>query len=179
MVLAPGRTHVEGVRGGARALGADMPRDLDYAWPLRSPAEIERELRKVENARRRAQRTARSWCRTWSASARSAARRPSVAGRRASIRRSVRPSGCGRRPAGSAGPRRLILYQLRALPFLNQAAAAKSGGRTNSMLSDHVMWVRIGASTPPEARRSNATTVPRTAAAKVSTGLPLGTVVNT
>lgn len=32
---APGRTHVEGVRGGARALRADMPRDLDYAWPVR------------------------------------------------------------------------------------------------------------------------------------------------
>jgi Pyrimidine dimer DNA glycosylase len=36
----------------------DTPRDLDYVWPVRSPAVIERELRKVENARRRAQRTA-------------------------------------------------------------------------------------------------------------------------
>jgi hypothetical protein len=35
----------------------DTPRDLDYVWPVRSPAVIERELRKVENARRRAQRT--------------------------------------------------------------------------------------------------------------------------
>ena len=36
----------------------DTPRDLDYLWPVRSPAVIERELRKEENARRRAQRTA-------------------------------------------------------------------------------------------------------------------------
>ena len=129
MVLAPGCAHVEGLRGGARALRADLvrgvdrtrvrrllcgdptcgrriaeirsyeelaandalppwlfdeavqlshrssllrkepehygplfppdtPRDLDYVWPVRSPAVIERELRKGENARRRAQRTA-------------------------------------------------------------------------------------------------------------------------
>jgi Pyrimidine dimer DNA glycosylase len=36
----------------------DTPTDLDYVWPVRSPAVIERELRKEENARRRAQRTA-------------------------------------------------------------------------------------------------------------------------
>jgi hypothetical protein len=36
----------------------DTPPDLDYAWPVRSPAVIERESRKEENARRRAQRTA-------------------------------------------------------------------------------------------------------------------------
>jgi hypothetical protein len=36
----------------------DTPRHLDYVWPIRSPAVIERELRKEENARRRAQRTA-------------------------------------------------------------------------------------------------------------------------
>ena len=36
----------------------DTPRDLDYVWPVRSPAVIERELRKEQNARRRAQRTA-------------------------------------------------------------------------------------------------------------------------
>ena len=36
----------------------DTPRDLDYVWPVRSPAVIERELRKEENAQRRAQRTA-------------------------------------------------------------------------------------------------------------------------
>jgi hypothetical protein len=36
----------------------DTPRDLEYVWPVRSPAVIERELRKEENARRRAQRTA-------------------------------------------------------------------------------------------------------------------------
>ncbi len=39
-------------------LPPDTPRDLDYLWPVRSPAVIERELRKEENARRRAQRTA-------------------------------------------------------------------------------------------------------------------------
>ena len=36
----------------------DTPSDLDYVWPVRSPAVIERELRKEENARRRAHRTA-------------------------------------------------------------------------------------------------------------------------
>ena len=34
------------------------PTDLDYFWPVRSPAVVERELRKEENARRRQQRTA-------------------------------------------------------------------------------------------------------------------------
>lgn len=34
------------------------PRDLDYIWPVRSPAVIERERRREENARRRAQRAA-------------------------------------------------------------------------------------------------------------------------
>jgi hypothetical protein len=34
------------------------PADLDYVWPVRSPAVIERELRKEENRRRRAQRSA-------------------------------------------------------------------------------------------------------------------------
>src|SRR5215218_6182013 len=37
---------------------ADTPRDLEYVWPVRSPAVIQRELRKEENARRRAQQTA-------------------------------------------------------------------------------------------------------------------------
>ena len=36
----------------------DTPRDLDYVWPVRSPAVIERELRRAENARRRARRAA-------------------------------------------------------------------------------------------------------------------------
>ena len=36
----------------------DTPRDLDYVWPVRSPAVIERELRKEEAAQQRAQRTA-------------------------------------------------------------------------------------------------------------------------
>jgi hypothetical protein len=34
------------------------PTDIDYVWPVRSPAVIERELRKEEAAQRRAQRTA-------------------------------------------------------------------------------------------------------------------------
>jgi Pyrimidine dimer DNA glycosylase len=38
--------------------GPDTPTDLDYVWPVRSPAVIERELRKEENAQRRAQRAA-------------------------------------------------------------------------------------------------------------------------
>jgi hypothetical protein len=37
---------------------SDTPRDLDYVWPVRSPAVIERELRRAENARRRAERAA-------------------------------------------------------------------------------------------------------------------------
>ena len=37
---------------------ADTPLGLDYVWPVRSPAVIERELRKDEAAQRRAQRTA-------------------------------------------------------------------------------------------------------------------------
>src|SRR5215207_4513688 len=41
-----------------RRFPPDTPWDLDYVWPVRSPAVIERELRKEENARRRAQRTA-------------------------------------------------------------------------------------------------------------------------
>ena len=42
------------------------------------------------------------------------------------------------------------------------------------MISPHTMWVRIGASTPPVARRSNAHTAPSTIAAKVSIGLQRG-----
>jgi len=37
---------------------AAVPPDLDYVWPVRSPAVIERELAKQENARRREQRAA-------------------------------------------------------------------------------------------------------------------------
>jgi hypothetical protein len=37
---------------------ADTPRNLEYVWPVRSAAVIERELRREENQRRRAQRTA-------------------------------------------------------------------------------------------------------------------------
>jgi hypothetical protein len=34
----------------------DTPHDLDYVWPVRSPAVVERERRREEHARRRAQR---------------------------------------------------------------------------------------------------------------------------
>lgn len=34
----------------------DVPDDIEYHWPVRSPAAVERELRKVENARRREER---------------------------------------------------------------------------------------------------------------------------
>lgn len=34
----------------------DVPDDIDYVWPVRSPVVIERQLRKEENARRRQQR---------------------------------------------------------------------------------------------------------------------------
>jgi hypothetical protein len=36
----------------------ETPTDVDYVWPVRSPAVVERELRKEEAAQRRAQRTA-------------------------------------------------------------------------------------------------------------------------
>jgi hypothetical protein len=36
----------------------DTPDDLDYVWPVRSPAVIQRELRREDNAQRRLQRTA-------------------------------------------------------------------------------------------------------------------------
>jgi hypothetical protein len=36
----------------------DVPADLDYVWPVRSPAVIERERRRAENARRRQERAA-------------------------------------------------------------------------------------------------------------------------
>jgi Pyrimidine dimer DNA glycosylase len=36
----------------------DVPPDLDYVWPVRAAAVVERELRKAENARRRQQRQA-------------------------------------------------------------------------------------------------------------------------
>ena len=37
---------------------ADVPPDLDYVWPVRSPAVLEREQRKADAARRREQRAA-------------------------------------------------------------------------------------------------------------------------
>ena len=41
-----------------RPVFGDVPDDLPYVWPVRSPAVIERELRKEANAIRRAQRAA-------------------------------------------------------------------------------------------------------------------------
>ena len=41
-----------------RPLFGDVPDDLEYVWPVRSSAVVERELRKEENALRRQQRTA-------------------------------------------------------------------------------------------------------------------------
>lgn len=41
-----------------RPVFGDIADDIPYVWPVRSPAVIERELRKEENARRRQQRTA-------------------------------------------------------------------------------------------------------------------------
>ena len=37
----------------------DVPADLEYVWPVRSPAVIERERRRAENARRREERAAK------------------------------------------------------------------------------------------------------------------------
>src|SRR6188472_3790563 len=77
----------------------DTPRDLDYVWPVRSPVVIERELRKEENARRRAQRTAEKLVLEMER----ARKKRRAAGRPASRRRSGRPSGCGRLKSASAG----------------------------------------------------------------------------
>ena len=41
-----------------RPLFPDVPDDIEYFWPVRSPVVVERELRKLENARRREQRAA-------------------------------------------------------------------------------------------------------------------------
>jgi hypothetical protein len=83
---------------------SDTPRDLYYVWPVRSPAVIERELRKEETPGVAPSRQPRCWCRRrWSGAGTSAAGRPRAAGRHGSRRRSGRPSGCAKRLASSAG----------------------------------------------------------------------------
>jgi hypothetical protein len=42
-----------------RPLFPDVPDDIEYLWPVRSPAVIERELKQQENARLRQERAAR------------------------------------------------------------------------------------------------------------------------
>jgi hypothetical protein len=64
----------------------DVPADLDYVWPVRSPAVIERERRRAENARRRQERAAE---RTEQELARARARRSEAARRGWRTRRSV------------------------------------------------------------------------------------------
>lgn len=39
-----------------RAIFPDVPDDIEYFWPVRSPVVVERELRRIENARRREER---------------------------------------------------------------------------------------------------------------------------
>ena len=41
-----------------RPLFPDVPDDIEYHWPVRSPVVVERELRKIENAKRREERAA-------------------------------------------------------------------------------------------------------------------------
>ncbi len=94
----------------------------------------------------------------------------------------------GRRPgpghAASAGsdqaragePLRRPSGRLKRSTARDAGQRPNSGGRPNSIADDQVMWVRIGASTPPPARRCRPTTAPSTAAAKTSTGLPPATV---
>ena len=59
------------------------------------------------------------------------------------------------------------------------SAGQKSRGSRNSIDSDHVMWVRIGARIPPLARRSRPQTVPSRTAAKASMTLPVASVATT
>ena len=59
------------------------------------------------------------------------------------------------------------------------APQANSSGSTNSIEIDHVQCVRIGARTPPEARRCRPTTSPRRIAAKASMTLPVPRVAST
>lgn len=63
--------------------------------------------------------------------------------------------------------------------FLNARQTANSGGSANTMIRPHTKWVKIGASTPPLARRSNAHTVPTKIAAKPSIRFALAMVAPT
>ena len=62
------------------------------------------------------------------------------------------------------------------VPVDSQFHATGSAAARRASPIDQVMWVRIGARTPPPARRCSPTTAPSTAAAKTSTGLPPATV---
>ena len=67
-------------------------------------------------------------------------------------------------------------------PRAGRAAATsgqKSSGSRKSIDSDHVTWVRIGASTPPLARRCRPQTAPSRIAAKASITLPVARVATT
>ena len=61
-----------------RPMFPDVPDDLEYFWPVRSPVVVERELRKIENAKRRDQRAAEKLAQE----AEKARRRRSVAAKR-------------------------------------------------------------------------------------------------
>src|SRR5262249_47342226 len=91
------------------------------------------------------------------------------------------------RPGGAVGSTRLRRGRkgFPAAPYprlhrhLNAHQTPNNGGSASTMISPQKKWVRIGASTPPLARRSNAQTVPRMIAAKPSIGLPLAIVAPT
>ena len=98
------------------ALFAGVPPDLPYHWPLRSPAVVERERRRAENAERRAERTRQRDAQRAARELQAARRRRSEAARRGWRTRSARaaaqhaassqgPDGSGASgPAGAAGP---------------------------------------------------------------------------
>ena len=54
----------------------------------------------------------------------------------------------------------------------------RTGGRRNSMPSDHVRWMMIGPRTPPVTRRWRPVSTPSSAAARTSSGMPAPTVVS-
>ena len=82
----------------------DVPDDLPYVWPVRSPAVIDRELRKEENIRRRQQRRPRSWWPNGRGPRSGGAKPPSVGGRPASptAERNTRGAGAMMRVSTSA-----------------------------------------------------------------------------
>ena len=98
--------------------------------------------------------------------------RPGTAGPGERLR--PRPPGQQGRPRGHRAPRAEMCGG-RSLPA--QPRAAISEGRMNSMPSDQVTWVSIGASTPPLTLRCRPTSTPSTAAAKTSITLPVATVI--